>query len=521
MTDRPRTRQELYDRIRETSKDEFILEEMVRLGFWPARGEIPRDPADEIRRRGEVEREIAALHTEQARLHNVDALRKELRKRRLAESRKKQQETKERRERERIERAKAWAERKQHEILYLGAGVSGGLRKGAAGDVNKLKKFGLPEIATAEQLAQALQIPVGRLRFLAYARKTARVTHYVRFTIPKKSGGTRLISAPLPRLKRVQRWILDNILARLPIEDCAHGFVTKRSIVTNATAHMKPAVLVNLDLKDFFPTVTYPRVKGMFQGLGYSEEAATILALLTTEPDVDEVELDGVTHFVARGERHLPQGSPASPAITNVLCRRMDKRLRGMARMLGFAYTRYADDLTFSSPSKDADVGRLLRRVRFVLRQEGFTEHEGKTRVLRRGRRQEVTGIVVNTKPSVPRDVLRRFRALLFQLEKDGPQGKRWAGRENERTLPAAVGFAAYVTMVDPARGKPLLQQARRIARKHGWKPTPRGGAVKPVTPPSPPSSSPTPPPPAPVADQPGAPQPTPAPAKKKWWQIF
>ena len=537
MAERPKSRQELYDRIRETSKDEVILEDMIRLGFWPARGEVPLDPADEIRERADLERRIAALRTEQSRLQNVEAIKQELRKRRLAESKKKQKETKLRREEERRARAAAWADAKTRSITYLGPGVSGGLTNGAPGKVTVLAEAGLPVLATASDLAAAIGITVGELRFLAYARKTSQKTHYVRFLIPKKAGGTRLISAPMPRLKLAQRWLLDNVLAKVPLHDAAHGFVTDRSIVSNARPHVGAAIVVNIDLKDFFPTFTYRRIKGTFESLGYGEEIATIFALLTSEPEVDEVELDGQSYFVARGARKLPQGSPASPALTNIVCRRLDRRLTGMAKSAGFVYSRYADDLTFSATTSEAsaDVGKLLRRVRYAVAAEGFVPHEKKTRILRRGRRQEVTGVVVNEKPAIARDVLRKFRALLFQLEKDGPAGKQWGNRKGDAVLASAVGFASYVTMVDPERGRPLLAKARDIAHKHGWtppKPPPKkppggGGVPVAVAPPAPapveaPAAVQAPPvvetrptPPSPDEPPPGEPK------KKKWWQVF
>ena len=521
MADRPRTRQELYDRIRASSKDSVILEDMIRLGFWPARGTVPNDPADELHEIADLERQLAALRTEQARLQNVEALKRELRARRLKESKQKQLETKERHERERSRRAAAWRVKKLQEIGYLGEGFSAGLTKGAPADEAKLRAHGLPILRTALEIATAMGITVPELRFLSFGRKASGVNHYVRFAIAKKTGGERIISAPMPRLKKAQRWLLDNVLAKPAITDVAHGFAPDRSIVTNARPHIARGIVVNLDLKEFFPTLYFRRIKGLFEGLGYGEEAATIFAMLASEPDVDEVELDGLTSFIARGPRRLPQGSPASPAITNLVCRRMDKRLEGMAAKLGFVYTRYADDLTFSaanSAEANANVGKLLRRVRWIVRQEGFAAHEKKTRILRRGRRQEVTGVVVNDKPGVPKDVLKRFRALLFQLEKDGPEGKRWGHRSGTAVLPSAVGFASYVAMVDPEKGRPLLEKARALALRHGWKPTP------PRPPPAPPAVA----APAPVAPPPPEPEKSPepepppeAPKKKKWWQIF
>lgn len=518
---RPRTRQEIYDRIRRSSKDTFILEDMIRLGFWPARGVIENDPAEEMHEIARLERELAAVRTEQSRLQNLEAMKREMRLRRLKESKAKQLETKKRREAERIQRAEAWKAKKREEIVYLGEGFSAGLTKGAPPDPTKLESHGLPILTTAKDVATAMGITVSELRFLAYGRKTSGTNHYVRFAIAKKTGGERVISAPMPRLKKAQRWVLDNVLAKPAITDVAHGFAPDRSIVTNARPHLKTAIVVNLDLKDFFPTVTFRRIKGLFEGLGYGEEVSTIFALLTSEPDVDEVELDGITSFVARGPRKLPQGSPASPAITNLVCRRLDKRLEGMSARLGYKYTRYADDLTFSADAADnANVGKLLRRTRWIVAQEGFQPHEKKTRIFRRGRRQEVTGVVVNEKPSVPRDVLKRFRALLFQLDKDGPEGKRWGNRQGKAVLPSAIGFASFVAMVDPEKGKPLLAKAREIALRHGWKPTP------PRPPPAPPAvAAPTPvaapPAPAPEPEKPPEPTPPEGGKKKKWWQVF
>jgi len=515
MADR---RQELYDRIRSSSKDAVVLEEMIRLGFWPARGTVPNDPAEEIHERAELQRQLASLQTEQKRLHNVEALKKALHEQRLKASKEKQKQTKERRERERIARAQAWAEKKKTDIGFLGKGVSGGLQNVAA-DPAKLGRFTLPVLETPAQIAAAMGITVPTLRFLAFDRKTSQVSHYKRFEIPKKTGGTRRISAPMPKLKAAQRWILDHVLDRVSLHDAAHGFRKQRSIVTNARPHVGHEVVLNLDLKDFFPTLTYRRIRGAFRGLGYGEAAATIFALLCSEPEVDEVELDGMTFFVANGARKLPQGAPTSPAITNIVCRRMDARLAGAANKLGFTYTRYADDLTFSG-AKTADAGAMLDRVRFIATAEGFAEHPKKTRVLRRGRRQEVTGVVVNEKMSVDRETLRKFRALLFHIGKDGPDGKHWGASTD--VFAAAIGYANFVRMVDPAKGAPLLARAKELAAKHGWKPTKRpppkppsggggGGGGKPPEPTPPPE--PTTPAPAPAA-------PEPPPKKKKWWQI-
>jgi len=287
-----------------------------------------------------------------------------------------------------------------------------------------------------------------------------------------------LISAPMPRLKAAQEWILRNILSEIEPHPAAHGFRPGRSIVSNAAPHVGAEVVVNVDLKDFFPTVNYRRVKGLFSHLGYSEAAATIFALLCTEPDTVEAELDGVTYYVAVGEPALPQGAPTSPAITNLLCRRLDRRLAGACDRLGFTYTRYADDLTFSGSGLARErVGRLLRQVSWIVSREGFVVHPDKTRVFRRGRRQEVTGIVVNDQLGVPRRTLRKFRATLYQIEKDGPEGKRWG--QSTDVISAVYGFANYVAMVDPEKGADLQRRARALVDRYGRKPPPGGGHKK------------------------------------------
>ena len=512
MSNQPTSRQELYDRIRQSSQDAVILEEMVRLGFWPGAGVIPEDPADEIRRRDELEGQLRSLRTESSRLHNIEALRREARKRRMAESRRKRAETKERRLQQRQQRAAAWRERKKRDIVYLGPAVSGGLNE-TGSDQQKLSRQGLPPLHDAAQVAQAMGITVNELRFLAFDRRTSRVTHYTRFKIPKRSGGERLISAPMPRLKKIQRWILENVLDRLEPHPAAHGFRRHRSIVTNAEPHLQSDVVVNMDLADFFPTVTYKRVKGLFRSMGYSEAVATILGLLCTEPDTAPVELDGETYHVALGQRLLPQGAPTSPAVTNLICRQLDRRLDGHARKLQYSFTRYADDLTFSASGPAAQqVGRLLRRVCWTVDQEGFAVHPDKTRVLRKARRQAVTGITVNEKPGVERATLRRFRALLFQIEEDGPEGKHW-GVGGAELMWSIHGYASFVNMVDPARGRALLERVRPLMQKYGKPTPPPRSRAQPAPATAPPA--------APATESAPAAEPEATKKKKKWWKIF
>ncbi|MDH5680029.1 MAG: reverse transcriptase family protein, partial [Spirochaetota bacterium] len=249
------------------------------------------------------------------------------------------------------------------------------------------------------------------------------------------------------------------------LHEAAHGFRSARSIVSNAIPHLGANILINLDLKNFFPTICYKRVKGVFRAFGYSEAISVIFALFCTEAEVQEVEMDGKTYFVSLSDRHLPQGAPTSPCLTNIICRRMDKRLSKLARNANCDYSRYADDLSFSSPSGELNVGQLLRRIHYVVETENFVVHPDKTRVMRKSRLQEVTGIVVNEKTNISNKVLKRFRALLYQIEKDGPEGKVWGSSSD--ILLSIQGFANYVAMVNPEKGALFKDKIKVIIDKY------------------------------------------------------
>jgi retron-type reverse transcriptase len=373
---------------------------------------------------------------------------------------------KEQKQAEAAERKRRHAEdvvrRKQADIFFLGRGVSGGLADRRA-NVEKLQRLQLPALASPADLAKVLNLPITRLRWLAFHSEASTVTHYIRFQVPKKSGGMRELSAPHRDLAAAQQWILMHILEKIPTHDAAHGFVPGRGTMSNAVPHVGRASVVNLDLKDFFPSITFPRVKGIFQDLGFSPAAATILALLCTECPRRKVEYGGRLFHVASGPRGLPQGACTSPALSNLLARRLDSRLAGLSKKLGFTYTRYADDLTFSANGESvAKTGYLLARVRHIVANESLTVNEAKTRVQRPGRRQTVTGIVVNQRPNVPRRVTKRLRAILHHAQKEGLSAQNREQRDNfEHWL---GGMIAYVQMVNPERGQKLRSAFEKLS---------------------------------------------------------
>lgn len=366
----------------------------------------------------------------------------------------------------------AWQAYKAQHIVYLGRHIywsdDTSIDKWDTKDAsNRLIENKLPLISKHTQLASAVNLTVPQLKGLCYQQEVASNIPYTHFTINKRNGTPRQIWSPIPRLKFVQRWILENILNNLMIHGAAHGFVRGKSIVTNATVHCNSALLIKLDVKDFFPSVHWRRVKGVFRHAGYPEQIATLLALLCTESPRQMVQQNGKTYYVALSDRALPQGAPTSPALTNIVCLNLDRRLTGLAEKIGLRYSRYADDLTFSLPANSTSIknaaqpsdhnhliGQLLGSVHKILQEEGFILNNDKTRVIRMGNQHNVTGMVVNGEgvPRVPRKIKRMLRASLHNLALGQPL------REGE-TLETLSGYAAWIASAERELGETYLEK--------------------------------------------------------------
>jgi hypothetical protein len=238
------------------------------------------------------------------------------------------------------------------------------------------------------------------------------------------------------------------------------AFRPGRSIAENAQRHQNGGVIIRIDLKDFFPSIKFPRVKGIFKSFGYNEGMATLFALVSTDAARINAELDGQKYFVALSERYLPQGACTSPTLTNIICRNMDKRLEGLAQKFGFTYTRYADDLVLSHPDKDTKVDFLIRCVENIISEEGFIVHPEKTMIMRPHNRQNVTGIVVNDTPNVSRRDLRNFRSFLHHYETKGEEAMTKKLGKNARSY--AQGYWSFIYMVNK-------EVAMKILGRYGW----------------------------------------------------
>jgi RNA-directed DNA polymerase len=339
-----------------------------------------------------------------------------------------------------------------------------------------LRSWLLPTIASVDELATLLELSPGQLDWLADVRGlertvgSERLRNYRYRAVPRRNDLPRLIEAPKARLKEIQRWILHEILSRVPAHDAAHGFTQGRSAVSHAELHTGQVAVLRLDLKDFFASVPAGRVYRLWTTLGYGRQVAHVLTGLTTNtvPLPVWTGLAEATSGHAVQARfwmgrqlatpHLPQGAPTSPALANLAAFRLDRRLTGLARSTGLRYSRYADDLTFSGPA------RLIRRRREfeaiaarVIRDEGFTLNPAKSTTQTTGGRQTVCGVVVN----VRRTDYDRLKATLYNAAHDSVADQNRDQIPNFRAH--LLGRIAWVESLNPARGGKLRELFAQI----------------------------------------------------------
>ncbi len=456
-------RAQLRQLIRQAGgRSTFIRDEMIRLGFWSDEQDVRDAPQLKgvLAELGEETKALRKLDADIAYAQDIERMIEVIRAERIARVKAEREVHRRQRAEEQERRKQERRRQRQARPPWLGYDVSAGLRYDD-GDDAKLAGDGLPRIADATELAAAVGVEPAEIAWLSYHRAAAAVDHYHRFTIPKRSGGTRTISSPKSRLRRAQRWVLASVLSPLKPHAAATAFRAGRSIRDNAVVHQSRDVVVRLDLTDFFPNITFPRVKGMFRQLGYNSGVSTILALLCTEAPRVTMTFNRETRYVGIGERQVPQGACTSPAITNILCRSLDRRLTGLATVHGFRYTRYADDLVFSgAQEKISEIGRIIGSTRHIVRKEGFRVNEGKTRIMRSHQRQVVTGVVVNGVPRVSRPDMRRFRAFLHGYRRLGPE--QMSERMKRDATAYGRGYYRFVHMIN-------ADQAKQIAETDPW----------------------------------------------------
>ncbi|MBO4589570.1 MAG: RNA-directed DNA polymerase [Bacteroidaceae bacterium] len=267
--------------------------------------------------------------------------------------------------------------------------------------------------------------PFTMKQLLYYCNPNHAFHRYRQFKIKKKTGGYRQIDAPRNKSYMMLLKTVNEVLKSIYIPSTyAMGFTEKRSVVTNATVHKGQNYVFNIDLKDFFPSVEQGRVmkRLTLSPFLFSPEIALLISGLCSMRVKREILVEDKKHDLDKQFLYvLPQGAPTSPIITNMICDTLDRRLAGLAKRFGLHYTRYADDITFSSMhhvySKEGEFRKELERI---IESQGFTMNDKKTRLQKLGSRQEVTGIIVSDKLNVTRKYVREIRSLLYIWEKYG-----------------------------------------------------------------------------------------------------
>ncbi|AGF79254.1 Retron-type reverse transcriptase [Desulfocapsa sulfexigens DSM 10523] len=255
----------------------------------------------------------------------------------------------------------------------------------------------------------------------------------------------RTICEPLPSLKEIQRWILDNILSQVTISKFAKAYVVGFSIKDNARFHLRQKQVLRIDVKDFFPSIKGQNVFHIFKNIGYSAEVSAMLTGLTTLKNC------------------LPQGAPTSPTLSNIFMNRCDARIAGYCLARKIRYTRYSDDLTFSG---EFDVGKLISFINMVFKDSGLLLNKTKTKQMFKHQRQFTTGLVVNERINVCREKRRKLRQEIFYIKKYGLDG-HLIRTEEKRTnyIMHLLGLSNFITHIN-ANDRDALE-AKEILRKY------------------------------------------------------
>jgi retron-type reverse transcriptase len=303
---------------------------------------------------------------------------------------------------------------------------------------SQLKSKKLPYIYDIEHFCKLTNSSSKQVRFFLSNKDKA----YATFRVPKKSGDLREINAPSKKMKPIQRWILDNILYKLDSGDYAHGFIPGKTIYTNAKAHVNKDLILGIDIKDFFPSIKFVDIQIIFISAGYTTRVSRLLADLCT------------FHW------KLPQGAPTSPMLANLVALNLDKKISQCCKRANFEYTRYADDITISG---SYDLSMHMETIIKIINESGFDVNNQKVRMVSKGARQKVTGLVVNDKVSIGRTKKKTLRAIVHNILMNGPVSEN---RSNDPFFKERIfGHLGCANAIDPEFASPLID----LLKKTDW----------------------------------------------------
>ena len=326
---------------------------------------------------------------------------------------------------------------------------------------DNLMRNNLPVIFSPKHFALLCGIEYSKLQSIVANRNY----HYSHYLISKKRGGYRSIMAPYRDIKELQKWIKINILDKIQFGPCVTGFVKERSILYNAKIHENQEVILNLDLSNFFETINERRVYGVFKSLDYAHNVAFEFAKICTASTIEVMSNNDPDHandpYIFYMEPVLIQGAPTSPGISNIICKRLDKRLLGLANKLGVSYSRYADDITFSGKAEDIPKISLIKKI---IEEEKFAINWDKVGKYKVGQRQMVTGLLINDGVRIPQKYKRDiYRHLHFckkygavshfnRINPDKGYGKDWL-----------LGKILFVHSIEPVEAKKMMAMVQQI----------------------------------------------------------
>ncbi|GEJ39239.1 hypothetical protein FPKKA176_contig00107-0001 [Flavobacterium psychrophilum] len=330
--------------------------------------------------------------------------------------------------------------------------------------IDRLSAQNLPVIFSTKHLAQLLNIEYHELNNII----ENRTYFYTYYLIKKRTKGHRRIIAPYSNISEVQNWIKNNILDNLTTNINSTAYQKGNSISNNAKIHENNQVIFNIDLENFFETITERRIYGVFKSIGYTKNVAIDLAKICTtiisQEKFDDLNDDVKTHFedyIKLNECVLPQGACTSPTLSNLICRKLDIRLSKLANKLGIQYSRYADDITFSGSLEKLPNIKLLKKI---IEEEKFKVNDNKVKLLKKGNRQMVTGLLVDGKVRVPQKYKKEiFRHLRFCEKFGGFTHFNKINPEKSFRKEWLHGKICFVHSVEPEIAKIMFQKLKDI----------------------------------------------------------
>lgn len=301
-----------------------------------------------------------------------------------------------------------------------------------------LNMLGLPAIQTLDDFSILTHIS----KYTIYQLSFNSEKYYKTYSIKKKSGKKRTISQPSRKLKGLQSWILVHILNKVKVSSSCKGFEKNSSTLDNALPHKGTTIILSLDLKDFFPSISRKQIYNIFKSLGYNSNISTILTNICTY------------------NNSLPQGSPCSPKLANLVTWRLDLRIQGYVGKRGINYTRYADDLTFSGLSP-AKVVKILPMVKSIIKNEDFEVNNAKTRIAGSSRAKIVTGLVISgDNIGIGKQKYKKLRAKIHHLTSVNEQ-------DNQKLFYEVCGWLSYLNSVDQKRLIQVKKYIHQLSQKH------------------------------------------------------